>query len=76
MEEENQDFFDKSEENIIDAEEIPKYEGVCSRCLGSDFVITERNGVMGVVFSSFNTDSEGVPIKVLVPCDCGVEVNY
>lgn len=76
MEEDKQNFFDESEENIIDAEEIPPLDGICPKCLGSDFVIYERNGVQGVLFTAQNIDSEGKPIKTLVHCDCKVKVDY
>jgi hypothetical protein len=61
---------------VIEAEEPPKSEGDCAKCYGSGYVIAERNGVIGVVFTSTNTDSEGKPIRKLVPCVCEVDVSY
>jgi hypothetical protein len=66
----------KEEKDYVDAEEIPQFQGICEKCLGSSYRITERNGVMGVLFTSDTTDSEGKPIRRLIPCDCGVEVTY
>lgn len=75
-EEGSKPYFDEVDGEVIEAEEIPQYEGVCERCLGSGYVIRERNGVMGVLYTSTMTDSEGKPVKRLVPCDCQVEVTY
>jgi hypothetical protein len=69
-------YFDEIDAEIIEeAEEVPE-SGMCTKCFGSGYVITERNGVVGVVFTSTQTDSEGKPIRKLVPCGCDVEVTY
>ena len=75
-EEGSKPYFEEVENDYVDAEEIPQYSGVCSKCLGSGYRITERNGVRGVLFTSTMTDSEGKPVRRLVPCDCGVEVSF
>ena len=69
-------YDEGKEEVIIDADEVPQLEGLCSDCLGSGYRIRERNGILGVLFTSFSEDSEGKPIRRLVPCDCKVEVSY
>lgn len=70
-------FSEVEEDEIMDAEEIPdQHVGVCSDCLGSGYKIRQRNGVLGVLFTSNTSDSEGKPIRRLVPCDCRVEVSY
>lgn len=76
-ESDRQSFFKDAEEEIIDAEEIPdKHVGLCSECLGSGYRIRQRNGVLGVLFTSTSSDSEGKPIRRLMSCDCKVQVSY
>lgn len=76
-EEETQSYlYDNVEENVIDAEVISEFEGVCERCLGSGYLMKERDGVLGVVFTSTMNDSEGKPVRRLVRCECKVQVDY
>ncbi len=78
--EEAEVFFDEgliqSEDNVIDAEVIPQFNGICPKCFGSKFLMTKRNGFMGVLYTSENSDSEGKPIKRLMSCDCTVTTTY
>lgn len=60
----------------VDAEAIPQFEGICPKCFGSKFLMTERNGFMGVLYTSENNDSEGKPIKRLMSCDCTIKTTY
>lgn len=67
---------EQTQPEFVDAEVIPQFEGICPKCLGSKYLMTERNGVMGVLYTSDNQDSEGKPIKRLLSCDCTVETTY
>jgi hypothetical protein len=75
---ESETFFAESEENeVIDAEEVSdKRPGLCPECLGSGYRIKQRDGVMGVLFTSTSTDGEGKSIRRLVRCACEVDVSY
>ena len=85
MEEDNsQTTIEYFDDNVIDGEIVevtdialkPKLTGVCSKCLGSKYLMTERNGMMGVLYTSENEDSEGKPIKRLLSCNCSVTTTY
>jgi hypothetical protein len=64
------------EENVIDLDEVPQLPGLCSECLGSGYKIRRKDGIFGVLFTSTSEDSEGKPIRRLVPCECKVQVDF
>lgn len=72
------DFNQWDNENVIDVEieEDTPLVGVCRKCLGTGYIIQEKDGIKGMLFTSTSNDSEGRPVKRLVPCDCKVRVSY
>lgn len=51
-------------------------EGICPKCLGTHFMIAERNGALGAVYVSTSQDSTGKPIKRLLTCECSINVDF
>ena len=50
-------------------------EGICPRCLDTTFVHDVKDGVLGVCYTSNSEDSSGHPIKKLMRCNHGANIN-
>ena len=76
---ETQQYFTEAEEppkqEELDAEDYSFLEGICGKCLDTGFVHDVRDGVLGVLFTSMESDSNGQPVKRLMVCDHGQKVN-
>ena len=68
-------LFEETESTAEEEQAIPA-SGLCSKCMGSGYQITKRNGVLGVLFTTTANDSEGKPVKRLLRCDCKIQVSY
>lgn len=70
-----EDFFVEGE-TIIDVEEDEgKPFSVCSNCLGTGYKMTERNGVLGVLYTTIG-ETEGKPKKQIIFCNCKSKAAY
>lgn len=71
-------YFNEDEQlDFVEGEIIPEFEGVCPKCLGSKYKMIERNGVLGVLYTTIGEDSEGKAIKRIMGCpDCREQTTY
>lgn len=72
------EYLEEDEEYIEAETEEDKRSlvGACHKCFNTSFVVEERNGVLGVVFTSTSNDSMGKPIRQLQVCGHGLKLNY
>lgn len=50
-------------------------EGICGRCLDTGFVHDTRNGILGILYTTYNQDANGQPIKKLMVCNHNKNMN-
>ena len=67
---------DTNEPAIEEPEKVRFLEGICGKCLGSNFVHTVRDGVLGMAYRFEGADSVGKPIKRLLGCNHGSKQAY
>ena len=70
MNQEFDSYFNTEEEQ--EGDEIPK-SGICSKCLGTKYMIVHRDGSIGALYTTTHQDSNGKPQKRLLLCDCSID---
>lgn len=69
-------LFTDREEVINEVPAIESVDGICSKCLDTGYIMTNRSGLLGVLYSSTFEDAEGKPVKRLVHCECRISTDY
>lgn len=76
MSEYSDNLFSQDNERREAPRETTYTNGVCSRCMGTGYIIEVRNGLIGVLYTSTYEDEEGQDVKRLMVCDCKISVDY
>lgn len=50
--------------------------GVCGKCLDTGYVHDVVDGVLGVMYTAFTQEADGIPIKKLMICNHGVKTQF
>lgn len=67
----NSETYFTDEETIDEPEkqDFSFLEGVCRHCLDTGFKHILRDGILGIAYTDYHTDSDGVPVKKLLICN-------
>jgi hypothetical protein len=62
-------FTEEETESDTEPEQFSFLEGICANCLDTGFKHTIKDGVLGILYTTFTQNADGIPQKKLMVCN-------